>query len=146
MTILLLVLASTITAQHKRSAILDWGEFQSIGNQSSKVGEVIFAVGKLTVPRHGNVKLVGTAGVLEAGGDRDLKIYGAGVVGRTISFGTRERDGISYRFSGKFNENYMTDAHGVPTGVILAGTLVKLDQGKELLRTSVKFHFQFYSD
>jgi len=143
----ILVLATaTASAQRKTPALLDWGEFQSIGNLPREFGQVIFAIGELKVPRLGKVTLQGAAGVLEAGGVTDSKIFGARVEGRKLSFATREKNGVSYRFNGAFPENYAVDRHGIPSGVILAGTLVRVEKGNEAARTRVSFRFQFYSD
>lgn len=142
----LALVAATGSGQKKDRALLDWGEFQSIGNLPPEFGQVIFALGEVTLPRRGKATIRGTGGVLEAGGVKDGRIFGAGVVGRTLSFATRERNGVSYRFNGVFPENYAVDRHGIPIGVVLAGTLVRVEKGIDAAKTRVSFRFQFYSD
>jgi hypothetical protein len=66
--------------------------------------------------------------------------------GRRLSFTTRAKDGVSYRFSGLFPENVSVDEHGNPDATILRGTLTKFKSRIEAARAELVFRFQFYSD
>ena len=150
----LILLAAIVTlipvlvhAQKGRSAVLDWGEFQSVGELPAVFGQtVVFALGKITVPPRGPVRAVLLKGTLDAGLVTGISIARARLTGRHLKFETQGIRGVSYTFSGDFPENFALDTHGDPGDGILQGVLIKLERGKEVARAAISFRFQNYSD
>ena len=134
-------------AQHRsRSVLLDWGEFQTIGDVPPEFGVVILNLSTIRLPRKGRIATRKISGTLEADGVTEIKLVAPAIHGRRLSFGTRVKNGVAYHFSGAFPEDYPLDAHGSPDGPILQGSLTKLRNGKELATAELVFRFQFYSD
>jgi hypothetical protein len=132
--------------RHEHAVVLDWGEFQSIDKVPPKFGNsVTLSLSSLRVPRRGRIVVGRLSGSLEADGVSDITMVSPTIRGRRLSFTTRAKDGVSYRFSGLFPENFSVDEHGNPDA-ILRGTLTKFKSRIEPARAELVFRFQFYSD
>ena len=150
--LILLALIMSLTTgialgQRRHAAVLDWGEFQSIGKVPAEFGpNVIFGISKITVPQRGPLVTRRLSGTLYPSEVIESKLVGARVRGRQLTFGTQVVRGVSYSFSGKFTEDFATDEHGNPNDVILEGVLIRFVKGKEVARATISFRFQNYSD
>ena len=65
---------------------------------------------------------------------KELKFVRLFISEKHISFETASKNGISYRFEGKFVENKEVEYNGETDAAVIEGILIKLKNGKEIVR------------
>jgi|SRR5580765_3475683 len=154
---LLLVISAVLFGQQaaaqKRLRVIDrpgdlgGGEFQILGPQPSGFEDFrSMWVRKFQTTASGNIIANKPEGGVWAGGDKEFQMREIVFYRRNLRFKTIALKGISYQFEGRFPAHFNLDSHGEITGEVLRGTLSRLEKGKQIVKATVGFMFQFYSD